>query len=115
MLDEKKKYILYGAIGLVFICLCAYFLCRDVSDNGAGIKSVRDELTTATEKQHELTKGIAGAETRTDSVQERVGKSEAGIDAATNRAENVERSLTSSGELIADCQQILRNIRARGE
>ena len=113
--NEKKKYMLCGAVCFVLILLAGYFLCRDVSDNGAGIKSVRDELTTATEKQHELTKGIAGAETRTDSVQERVGKSEAGIDAATDRAEDVEGKLTSSGELIAKCQQILRDIRARGE
>lgn len=113
--NEKKKYMLCGAICLMLICICAYFLCRDVSDNGAGIKPIRDELTTATEEQREFTKGIEGAEFRTGNIQERVSKSEAGIDAATNRAENVERDITSSGELIKECQPILRDIRARGE
>lgn len=104
-----------GAICLMLIFICAYFLCRDVSDNGAGIKSIRDELTTATEEQRGLTKGIEGAEVRTENIQERVSKSEAGIDGAANRAEDVERELTSSGELIKECQQIIRDIRARGE
>lgn len=113
--SEKKKYIFCGAICFMLICICAYFLCWDISDNGAGIKPIREQLTTATEEQREFTKGIEGAEARIENIQERVSKSEAGIDAATNRAENVERDITSSGELIKECQQILSNIRARGE
>jgi len=113
--SEKKKYMFCGAICLVLIFICAYFLCRDVSDSGAGIKPIREQLTTATEEQREFTKGIEGAEARIENIQERVSKSEAGIDAATNRAENVERDITSSGELIKECQQILRDICARGE
>lgn len=113
--NEKKKYMFCGVICLVLIFICAYFLCQDISDNGAGTRPVREQLTTATEEQRELTNGIEGAEARTENIQERVSKSEAGIDAATNRAEDVERELTSSGELIAKCQQILRDIRARGE
>lgn len=115
MSDEKKKYVFCGVFCLVLIFICAYFLCRDISDSGAGIKPIREQLTTATGKQRALTKRIEGAEARTESIQERVSKSEAGIDAATNRAEDVERDLASSGELIKECQQILRDIRARGE
>ena len=113
--NEKKKYMLCGAVCFVLILLAGYFLCRDVSDNGTGTRPIRDELTTATGKQRALTKGIEVVEARTENIQERVSKSEAGIDAATDRAEDVEGKLTSSGELIAKCQQILRDIRARGE
>jgi peptidoglycan hydrolase CwlO-like protein len=116
MSDEKKKYVFYGIIGLIIVSILAcLFLCGGISDNGAGIESVREQLNSAATTERELTEGIESAEARTENIQERVSKSEAGIDAATNRAEDVERNITSSGELIKECQRILENVRARGE
>jgi peptidoglycan hydrolase CwlO-like protein len=116
MSDEKKKYVFYSIIGLIIVSILAcLFLCSGISDNGAGIKSVREQLNSAATNEREITDGIESAEDRTKNIQDGIEQGEAAIDNAQERADCVEENLTDADGLIAGCQRILENVRGRGE
>lgn len=116
MSDEKKKYVFYGIIGLIIVSILAcLFLCGGISDNGAGIKSVREQLGSAETTEREITDGIESAEGRTKNIQDGIEQGEAAIDNAEERADCIEENLTDADGLIAGCQRILENVRVRGE
>ena len=80
----------------------------DVSDNGKRIEDVRNELSTATERQREITSGLESAVQRSDAAEERAGR----IEERAVRAESVVRD---AGVLIDECQQIIGRVRNRGQ
>ena len=80
----------------------------DVSDNGKRIEDVRNELSTATERQREITSGLEDAVQRSDSIEERSNRIE-------ERAVRSEATVRDAGVLIDECQQIIGNIRNRGQ
>ena len=92
---------------------CGYFLGlrnagTDVSDNGKRIEDVRNELSTATERQREITSGLESAVQRSDSIEERSNR----IEERAVRSESVVRD---AGVLIDECQQIIGRVRNRGQ
>ena len=80
----------------------------DVSDNGKRIEDVRNELSTATERQREITSGLESAVKRSDSIEERSNR----IEERAVRSESVVRD---AGVLIDECQQIIGRVRNRGQ
>ena len=80
----------------------------DVSDNGKRIEDVRNELSTATERQREITSGLESAVQRSDSIEERSNRIE-------ERAVRSEATVRDAGVLIDECQQIIGRIRNRGQ
>ena len=80
----------------------------DVSDNGKRIEDVRNELSTATERQREITSGLENAVQRSDSIEERSNR----IEERAVRSESVVRD---AGVLIDECQQIIGRVRNRGQ
>ena len=80
----------------------------DVSDNGKRIEDVRNELSTATERQREITSGLESAVQRSDSIEERSNL----IEERAVRSESVVRD---AGVLIDECQQIIGRVRNRGQ
>ena len=80
----------------------------DVSDNGKRIEDVRNELSTATERQREITSGLESAVQRSDSIEERSNR----IEERAVRSESVVRD---AGVLIDECQQIIGRVRNRGQ
>ena len=80
----------------------------DVSDNGKRIEDVRNELSTATERQREITSGLESAVQRSDAAEERAGR----IEERAVRSESVVRD---AGVLIDECQQIIGRVRNRGQ
>lgn len=117
MLDEKKKYIVVGLGLCVLLMAACFWICggKKLPDNGAGVESIGEQLDSAAGEQREITERIKSAEDRTQNIQGGIEQGEARIDNATERVENIERSITSTGELIAECQRILENVRRRGE
>ena len=80
----------------------------DVSDNGKRIEDVRNELSTATERQREITGGLESAVERSDSIEERSNRIE-------ERAVRSEATVRDAGVLIDECQQIIGRVRNRGK
>ena len=80
----------------------------DVSDNGKRIEDVRNELSTATERQREITSGLESAVKRSDSIEERSNRIE-------ERAVRSEATVRDAGVLIDECQQIIGRVRNRGQ
>ena len=80
----------------------------DVSDNGKRIEDVRNELSTATERQREITSGLESAVQRSDSIEERSNRIE-------ERAVKSESVVRDAGVLIDECQQIIGRVRNRGQ
>ena len=110
---EIAVAILVVVILLVVIFCTGYMLGlrnagTDVSDNGKRIEDVRNELSTATERQREITSGLESAVQRSDAAEERAGR----IEERAVRSESVVRD---AGVLIDECQQIIGRVRNRGQ
>ena len=110
---EIAVAILIVVILLVVIFCTGYMLGlrnagTDVSDNGKRIEDVRNELSTATERQREITSGLESAVKRSDSIEERSNR----IEERAVRSESVVRD---AGVLIDECQQIIGRVRNRGQ
>ena len=99
---------------LLVVIFCAGYMLgirnagTDVSDNGKRIEDVRNELSTATERQREITSGLESAVKRSDSIEERSNR----IEERAVRSESVVRD---AGVLIDECQQIIGRVRNRGQ
>ena len=99
---------------LLVVIFCAVYMLgirnagTDVSDNGKRIEDVRNELSTATERQREITSGLESAVQRSDAAEERAGR----IEERAVRSESVVRD---AGVLIDECQQIIGRVRNRGQ
>ena len=99
---------------LLVVIFCAGYMLgirnagTDVSDNGKRIEDVRNELSTATERQREITSGLESAVQRSDAAEERAGR----IEERAVRSESVVRD---AGVLIDECQQIIGRVRNRGQ
>lgn len=110
---EIAVAILIVVILLVVIFCTGYMLGlrnagTDVSDNGKRIEDVRNELSTATERQREITSGLESAVQRSDSIEERSNRIE-------ERAVRSEATVRDAGILIDECQQIIGRVRNRGQ
>ena len=110
---ETAVAILIVTVMLVVIFCTGYMLGlrnagTDVSDNGKRIEDVRNELSTATERQREITSGLESAVQRSDAAEERAGR----IEERAVRSESVVRD---AGVLIDECQQIIGRVRNRGQ
>lgn len=117
MLNGKKKYVAIGAVICLLLVAAGYYLCsrNGVPDNSIQIESAREQLEQAEEHQREITEGIDAAKERTEAIQGRIDQSQERIQAAEDRAGNIETNLSDADRIVAECQQILRNIRSRGE
>lgn len=117
MLNENRKNIIIGAVICVLFMVACYWAYsgKYIPDNRNGIEYIAGELKSATNTEREIAKRIKSAENRTAGIQERIGRSEEGIRDAQKRADGIEGNLNGTGELIAECQRILENIRDRRE
>ena len=77
------------------------------SEVGAGAGEVREQLNQAAGAQHQVTTGVSNAQ---DTAKELTGE----INQAGTTVGRLEGEVQSSGELIADCQRILAEVRRRG-
>ena len=114
--ENREKAVFVGLIvAFLLLAVCWFSYClglrnagTDVSDNGKRIEDVRNELSTATERQREITSGLESAVKRSDAAEERAGR----IEERAVRSESVVRD---AGVLIDECQQIIGRVRNRGQ
>ena len=80
----------------------------DIHDNGNGIDAVREQYQHIEVNQRQITDGLAGAVERSDNAAERAERIE-------ERAVRSETAVNDAGVIIDECQQIIGNIRNRGQ
>ena len=116
MESNKEKIRLYIIIGLLaFIFIGYLFSTRDVSDDGARIDNIRNELATTEKQQQSAIDRLGKIESGVTDSQERVNRTETAIGNAEDRIKDGEARVKSSAELIDECQSILRTVRERVE
>ena len=106
---ETATLVIVAVVLLVVVFFAGYLLgLRHVSDHGGGADTVGNQLAeTGTAIQH-AKDGIDTAAGTADKVG-------AGIGAAKESAGYLQHTADTSAELIADCQRIIRQVRARGK
>ena len=109
--EGKTDHVVAVVALVVFVVgfVSGYMLgLRNVSDHGGGADTVGNQLAeTGTAIQH-AKDGIDQAAGTADKVG-------AGIGAAKESAGYLQHTADTSAELIADCQRIIRQVRARGK
>lgn len=108
-MQNGKKNLYYFIAGILALAVvaCAVRGCG-VHDNGGGVDAVRKELNAAESNQSAITAGIGDAE-RT------AGDAEKTVSNAESAAIHIESGQRKAEAIIADCERILKQIRARGE
>lgn len=93
---------------------CGYFLglrnasVSDVSDNGGPAAGVRTEIDVAGSSISAAESGIDNAAAAADRIENR-------IEAAQERVEYIKGTADEGRRIIAECQSILREVRAGGK
>ena len=117
MNESIKKFITDHWFLLVLIaagiCLCLFAGSR-VHDNGIGTDTVRHEIGTAQRQQQQISAGLQETESTVGSVASSIEKSESANRDAESTADDIEETVEQQRAAIADCQRLIRTIRARG-
>lgn len=118
-IDKKKAYLIIAGILLSIFLLWSVY---GISDNGGGIDTVRSELGTTQSEQHSVTNslgtvesGLIEAGNTASGISEQLQEARTTNTNIINRNTKSESYVGSSGELITDCQRILKQVRERGQ
>lgn len=117
MNESIKKFITDHWLLLVLIAagigLC-FFAGSRVHDNGDGVGAVRHEIGTAQRQQQQISAGLQETESTVSSVAGSIERSESSNRDAASTADDIEETVEQQRAAIADCQRLIRTIRARG-
>lgn len=117
MNESIKKFIADHWLLLLLIaagiCIC-FFSGSRVHDNGVGADSVRHEIGAAQRQQQQISAGLQEAESTAGSVAGSIERSESANRDAASTADDIEETVEQQRAAIADCQRLIRTIRARG-
>lgn len=103
---KNRNYLIAGVF-VILLCALALRSCG-LHDNGSGADAIREQLNAAGGNQQSITAGIENAAGT-------AGRSEEAINNADAAAERIESGQREAGAIIADCQSIVRTVRARGK
>ena len=102
----KKVNVCYIVIGLLFVIAFCWFCRKDVPDYGAGVDSIRTEITATENGNIQLQGRIGSADTGAENVSESISRAE-------TSAERIAENLDRAEQLNRECQQILARVRNR--
>ena len=116
MESNKEKIRLYIVAALLAAIATGYlFSTRDVSDDGARIDNIRNELADVQRQQQSVNQRLGTIETGLAESEKRVEYITTTVEIADSRIAESQARAVSNNKLIGECQQILREIRSRGE
>ena len=112
-MNAKKILVV---IGIGFIIGAAVVLClrSNVPDNGVGADQVRGELDGAIQNQRQAISDLDSAADTAAGVREEIESGRERVRAAAESNLQLKEGNDRAGELIRDCQEILRAVRERG-
>ena len=102
--------LVIGAAGI----LCFRGCRADLPDNGVGADQVRGELDGAIQNQRQAISDLDSAADTAAGVREEIESSREGVQAAAESNLQLKEGNDRAGELIRECQSILRTVRERG-
>ena len=106
---ETAVAVIVAVVLLVVVFSAGYMLgLRNVSDHGSGADAVGNQLEQAGTNIQNAKDGIDQATSTAGAVAGTVAD-------AQGTAEYISGTVNDSAELIADCQRIIRQVRARGK
>ena len=113
----NAKKLLVVIFIATLMCATAFLCSReeaDVPDNGGGADEVRTELDGAIQSQQESIQDLRDAEIAAEDLRGEITDSRKEIGTAYESAKELGVQNDRAGEIIADCQSILRGVRQRG-
>ena len=101
--------IIIGVVAMLLGVAIGYGLgLRNVSDHGSGADAIGNQLEQTSTNINNAAEGISQAAGTADQIG-------SGIKDAKGTAGYLQHTADTSAELIADCQRIIRQVRARGK
>ena len=102
--------LVIGAAGI----LCFRGCRADLPDNGVGASEVRTELDGAVRNQRQAISDLDSAADTAAGVRDEIESGREGVRAAAESNLQLKEGNDRAGELIRECQSILRTVRERG-
>ena len=109
-----KKILVVVVIGIIIGAAVVLCLRSDIPDNGVGADTVREQLDGAIGNQRQTIRDIDSAAETAAGVRGEIESGRAGVREATKSNLQIKEGNDRAGELIRDCQSILRTVRERG-
>ena len=112
--NEKTAALILISVIVLVVFFCAGYLLglrnagKDIPDNGNAAQHVRDEIKSAGSNIGAAKSGIDNAAAAADRIEERIAD-------AQERADYLKGTADEGRRIIAECQSILREVRARGK
>ena len=111
--NSRSFRIGVGIIAVLLLCWGSYRYGKAVSDTG-GVREVNEQFRRVEQAQQDIKNSA-------DNIEQGARRSQQTADEAASRVENARQSVSDAqiannraGELIEDCQRILREVHARG-
>ncbi len=113
-MDEWKALVIFIA-GCLLMAYAGYLLGRaDVPNHIYGAGQVRQELDRTEEYQRQAEDRVRDIEKTTGNVADAIDGSRKTVSDAQGAAGRIEADAGRAGAVIAECQQIVAAVRARG-
>ena len=109
-----KKILVVTVIGFVIGAAVVLCLRSNVPDNGVGADQVRGELDGAIRIERQAISELDSAADTAAGVREEIESGREGVRAAAESNIQLKKGNDRAGELIGECQEILRTVRERG-
>lgn len=115
MYERIKKYINEDPLGFFFVLLstalllyCLLFLSPGGAERSPAYNQAREQLADAESERQRVEAGLTESQQAINSVTERLRYSQQAI----NRAE---ANYSSAGDILTECEQIIKELRRRAE
>lgn len=113
--DKKITFLLFLLNVLITIqCILWYLQCCQLFHPGAGVGKVGEQLNETAGVQQQVTSGISSAKDTAEDISGTITESQGAIGSASATTGRIQGQIQTSGELIADCQRVLAEVRGRG-
>ena len=109
-----KKILVVVVIGFIIGAAVVLCLRSNVSDNGVGVDTVREQLDGAIQLERQTIQELDSAAETAAGVRGEIESGRAGVREATKSNLQLKEGNDRAGELIRDCQSILKTVRERG-
>ena len=109
-----KKILVVVVIGFIIGAAAILCLRSNVSDKVIGADTVREQLDGAIRTQRRTIQDLDSAADSAAGVRGEIESGRAGVREATKSNLQIKEGNDRAGELIRDCQSILRTVRERG-
>ena len=109
-----KKILVVVVIGIIIGAAVVICLRSNVPDNGVGADTVREQLDGAIRLERQTIRDVESAADTAAGVRGEIESGRAGVREATKSNLQLKEGNDRAGELIRDCQSILKTVRERG-